>query len=205
MTNFKIGDRVSYRGEEGTVDYVYTAGHINIQLSGRLFYVAPEEMKFVTRSGFTQPTAPATPTPATFKTGDRVRYRGMTGTIASVYANSEAVNFRPDGAPQSQYALTRDVTWAITNPTPPAAPSNEGFIRAAVQAVNKAAKENRTLTTDDVWAKLGDVGTQERRQLGGVMIEMAKSGVIRNTGRFQKSTRKESHRRPIAVWESLVR
>jgi len=84
--------------------------------------------------------------------------------------------------------------------------TNDYFTLQTVKTIIKLAKERDTLTTDDVWAALPkNATTPEPRAMGGIMVECARAGVIKRTDRVVKSTREVCHRRPIAVWESLVK
>lgn len=83
--------------------------------------------------------------------------------------------------------------------------ANPAFTRAAVGAVAKLAKRGETFTTDDVWALIPrDVYTPERRALGPVMKALHDAKVIRQTGNFRRSTRRESHANPKAVWIGVI-
>jgi hypothetical protein len=162
----------------------------------------------------------------TLKKGDLVTLDGKEAEVTYVYASGDAVNLKFNGHIYPTF-IDRSFLARVQLVNPPATVSTSGvvgggvgsmpaappaaagtpddFLRAAVRAVNATAKEKSTFTTDDVWAKIGTTTNTEPRALGGVMIEMAKSQVIRNTGRFQKSTRKACHSRPVAIWESLVK
>lgn len=71
----------------------------------------------------------------------------------------------------------------------------------AEHVIIELAKTKLPFTTDAVWHKLGEHNTtREPRALGGVMRKLANDKVIITTGNYQKSVRKECHRRPLAVW-----
>jgi hypothetical protein len=62
------------------------------------------------------------------------------------------------------------------------------------------------ITTDDVWATVGEVAaTHEPRALGAVMRQAARLGYLRVTDRYVPSARAACHARPVRVWESLIR
>lgn len=75
----------------------------------------------------------------------------------------------------------------------------------ARMAVKVLCARRAEFTTDDVWRlmTLVHIDTRDHRALGAVMRQAVKDGLIRNTGRYRKSTRPECHRRPVAVWMPL--
>lgn len=78
---------------------------------------------------------------------------------------------------------------------------------AAWQAVTHVASTTPEFTTDRVWFELERQGIdppREPRALGAIMRNAAKTGMIARTDRVHTSVRPANHRRPIAVWESLI-
>lgn len=78
---------------------------------------------------------------------------------------------------------------------------------AAWQALTHIASRVPEFTTDRVWYELERMRVgppREPRALGAVMRNAAKSGMIAKTDRVHTSVRVANHRRPIAVWESLI-
>lgn len=61
-----------------------------------------------------------------------------------------------------------------------------------------------TVTTDEVWAMVGDWTVKEPRALGALMREAARRGWIVATDSYRPSERIECHRRPVRVWRSQV-
>lgn len=57
-----------------------------------------------------------------------------------------------------------------------------------------------TLTTDDIWAKLGDDEPREPRAMGAVLRRGCSLGIIEATDRFEQSKRAKNHARKIQVW-----
>tara|TARA_R110000824_G_C14780587_1_gene631942 strand:- start:45 stop:482 length:438 start_codon:yes stop_codon:yes gene_type:complete len=78
--------------------------------------------------------------------------------------------------------------------------------RAADEAVSFCARTRERLTTDDVWRAMphGVREVREPRAMGAVMIRAAKAGLIVRTSATEESSISRSHRRPKAVWQSLV-
>lgn len=86
--------------------------------------------------------------------------------------------------------------------------ANPQWLRSAITAVRATAVRNGTLTTDDVWETLRStypgVDTHEYRALGAVMRIAARHGWIKRSGTYRPTKRPQAHRRPIAVWFSLI-
>lgn len=80
------------------------------------------------------------------------------------------------------------------------------WTEAADAAVREAARLHREITTDIVWLlmphELREV--REPRALGAVMKRAAAERVIEDTGKVEKTSLKRAHRRPKAVWRSLI-
>lgn len=73
--------------------------------------------------------------------------------------------------------------------------------REAEAAVQILIRKGEPFSTDEVWRLLegSSAKTHEPRAMGAVMRKFVKEGLIDSIG-YQKTTRRESHRRPIAVW-----
>ncbi len=83
--------------------------------------------------------------------------------------------------------------------------AEEDWRVAAYAAVNRLARKQRDLTTDDVWEAIpANVQTHEPRALGPIMALAARNGLIRKTGTWRETTRAAAHQRPVAVWASNV-
>ncbi len=77
------------------------------------------------------------------------------------------------------------------------------WLAHAHAAVVAAVEAKAEITTDDVWQRLWEWGVdppREERALGPVMRQAVTSGLLRNTGRTQKSKRPICHGRPLTVW-----
>jgi hypothetical protein len=76
----------------------------------------------------------------------------------------------------------------------------------ARQAAIAVASRMAELTTDDVWAVLDGWGyrTHDRRAMGSVMRAVASEGIVTSTSTYRKSSRPESHARPVLVWRSVI-
>lgn len=83
--------------------------------------------------------------------------------------------------------------------------ANKEWFSAALKQVHWLCLSRKEFTTDDVHAVLDrmDVATHEKRALGAVMREAAKKGWCRGTSNYTPSIRKEAHKRPLMIWESL--
>jgi hypothetical protein len=79
---------------------------------------------------------------------------------------------------------------------------------AARSAVRRVAYRQRFFTTDDIWGAIDaidpEASTHEPRAMGGILRWAQDEGLASNTERVQKTARVAAHRRPLAVWESLV-
>lgn len=73
----------------------------------------------------------------------------------------------------------------------------------ASSAITRCASKYAEFTTDEVWAE-GLEQPLEGRALGGVMRRAARDGIIKKTDRVRLSTNPIRHRRPMAVWQSMV-
>lgn len=77
----------------------------------------------------------------------------------------------------------------------------------ARQAVLHAAAHRAEFTTDYVWWLLDQrevLPPHEPRALGAIMRKAAREGLIQRSDRVVESVRPANHRRPIAVWRSLI-
>lgn len=84
--------------------------------------------------------------------------------------------------------------------------ASQDWRRKALDIVLDLCKLRREFTADDVWEQLAKTGwkTHEPRALGSVMREAVASGFCTGTGRYVVSERKACHRRPVAIWRSLL-
>lgn len=80
--------------------------------------------------------------------------------------------------------------------------ANSDWLTEAESAIKMLCRLGDDFTGDDVWRLLAgtSVTTPEPRALGAVITKFAREGYIFPTGYYRKSIRKESHRRPLAVW-----
>lgn len=69
----------------------------------------------------------------------------------------------------------------------------------AMLAIDTLCERGLPFTADDVWEEVGEF-PEERRALGPMLMQAAKSGRIRNTGRRRNSTRPEHHACPLTIW-----
>jgi len=80
------------------------------------------------------------------------------------------------------------------------------WLEAAVRIVKRICETTPEFTTDALHAELAKTmhSTREKRALGAVMRKAAHCGWCENTSRVEKSKRPECHKRPVAVWRSLI-
>ena len=76
----------------------------------------------------------------------------------------------------------------------------------ALSIVRHIASVLPELTTDNVWLALSETlaHTPEPRAIGAIMLQAARRGWIAPTDRVVKTVRPEAHKRPIAIWKSLL-
>ena len=81
------------------------------------------------------------------------------------------------------------------------------WLELATEAVRWICQNKPTFTTDDVWERLAAVtkmAPHEPRAMGAVMRQAARENWCTATGNYKKSVQPSCHRRPIAVWVSLI-
>lgn len=82
------------------------------------------------------------------------------------------------------------------------------FKATASRAVRYMAGQMAEFTTDDVIQAMSlaypNVYTHEPRAWGPIMRDAAREKLIANTGRVRESNMVLNHRRPKAVWRSLI-
>ena len=74
-------------------------------------------------------------------------------------------------------------------------------------AVTKAARAFPEFTSDEVWHLLREIqvtSIEHPNALGATFLMAARQGIIRNTGRTQKTIREGCNRRAVAIWSSLI-
>jgi|SRR5215831_6636535 len=82
------------------------------------------------------------------------------------------------------------------------------WISSAARAIKLLAQGRDKFTTDAVWALLDAWGTlppHEERAMGAAMRSANRDGLIVATPEHVLSSRPACHRRPIRVWQSLIR
>jgi hypothetical protein len=92
---------------------------------------------------------------------------------------------------------------ADPQPPQPTTFDRQAFLRAALAATELVAVQQETFTTDDVWELL-NIGVDEPRVLGSVMLQARAQGLCSPTPAYTQSQRPECHARPIRVWQSDV-
>lgn len=148
----------------------------------------------------------------TFKIGDRVtattgHRKGQVSTVNYVFSSGHDVEVKYDDGILHIHRIS-DVSSTAVPTAVSARPGNEDFLRAAVKAMTKIARTQKTFTTDDIWTSLAKTNPAgfdvEPRALGSLMLQAAKQNVIKATTRTKTSKRPECHKRPVRVWKSLV-
>lgn len=88
----------------------------------------------------------------------------------------------------------------------PVRPSSPAWRARVLTVVRLLAGGQKEMTSDDVWRRLVDLrlGEVEPRLLGPVLRDAQGLGWIKKTDRVQPSVRQACHRRPVAVWSSLI-
>lgn len=78
--------------------------------------------------------------------------------------------------------------------------------RIASEAVRECALTMPEFTPDDVWEIIFKSGitTHENRAFGSIMQSAARAGMIKKTGRYIESRRKNQHKAPLTQWMSLI-
>lgn len=85
-----------------------------------------------------------------------------------------------------------------------AAPLNWMF--EALKAVRYLAQHSVEFTTDAVWAMVSHLEKPpEPRAMGAVMSSARALRLVAPTDRFELSKRPACHRRPLRVWQALLR
>lgn len=84
--------------------------------------------------------------------------------------------------------------------------SDTSWKQQAEAALELLCKIGNDFTGDDIWKLLEGTGveTEEPRALGAIITKYARDGRIYSVGTYRKSIRKESHRRPLAVWRPVT-
>lgn len=78
--------------------------------------------------------------------------------------------------------------------------------KIAGDALRKVAQTKAEFTADDVWELIQKTGitTSENRAYGAIVQSASRAGMIKATPYFIPSKRKELHKSPIRVWQSLI-
>jgi hypothetical protein len=76
------------------------------------------------------------------------------------------------------------------------------WLQAAIGVVERLTHELAEFTTDEVWERL-EHPPREGRQLGALMANGQRAGLIAPTEAHRPSTRPNVNRRPIRIWRSL--
>jgi hypothetical protein len=85
--------------------------------------------------------------------------------------------------------------------------ASEDWKTSARRVVRWLALTREEFTTDPVWVILAHCNVEpphEQRAMGAVMSSAAANGWIKRTDRTHPSARPTAHRRPLAIWRSLI-
>jgi hypothetical protein len=77
------------------------------------------------------------------------------------------------------------------------------WIDAARKMVKELAMRQEVVTSDDLWLS-GLAKPPEPRALGAVFMWAARQGLLKNTNTTTPTSQPQAHKRPIAVWSSLI-
>lgn len=109
-------------------------------------------------------------------------------------ATSQAPSLFDPPPPLEQEAAIESVTSHAPN----------DYIEDVVRAVQMVAQLQPELTVDDLHSHI-TTPVYDKRAMGGAIREAAKRGLIRRRpGAYKTSERRETHSRPLAVWESRI-
>jgi hypothetical protein len=78
------------------------------------------------------------------------------------------------------------------------------FSDTALLVVERLAREQPQVTSEEVWPRLEGVLTTDNRALGPVMRRAQRLGYIAPTDRVTLTTMPRSHRSPMRIWKSLI-
>ena len=85
--------------------------------------------------------------------------------------------------------------------------ANPVWTKTVMALIEDLATVDIEFTTDVLWKCMEiqheDITTHEPRAMGGVMRTAKAAGLCRPTGRYIKTTRREAHGRPVAVWHTI--
>jgi hypothetical protein len=85
--------------------------------------------------------------------------------------------------------------------------ANPVWSALADDVVHYLARRQKTLTTDDVWARIAQVSpvvTRDNRAMGPVMRRAARAGWVVKTDSTEKTDRPKANRRDIRIWKSRI-
>ena len=74
------------------------------------------------------------------------------------------------------------------------------WMRSAIDAIRKCAREMPEFTTDDVWRIIGMSAGLEPRAMGAAMTQAQTMGIIAPTKDYRPSALVVCHGRPKRVW-----
>lgn len=101
----------------------------------------------------------------------------------------------------AQAAKTEAMARSATN-------ADQDWAATMFALVEQVCRAHHEFTADAVFALYDALPhkprTHDTRAFGPVMKRAAKAGLCVDTGRVLKSSRASNHRRPVAVWKSLV-
>jgi hypothetical protein len=132
-------------------------------------------------------------------------YAGDTGEPIATLGDDGAWR-TPDGVVTDGLELPQPRLQPAVTPKAVAARNREldaAWLKAARPVVERLARELAEFTTDEVWERL-EHPPREGRQLGALMTDRQRAGLIAATEAHRPSTRPNVNRRPIRIWRSLV-
>lgn len=124
----------------------------------------------------------------------------QTKTKNTIHVDLIASSFDVDVSPKSKTISTK----RRTKKTAAQQDASLTWIASAVKAIRRVAKKNYQFTTDDVWKSLNEMHVSDNRAMGAAMRQATKECICYATSQTLPSLRKQSHRRPLTVWNSLI-
>lgn len=83
--------------------------------------------------------------------------------------------------------------------------ASDSWKQKADRVVRSLCASRERFTADDVLEGLDGEPCHDHRALGAVMQNASKAGLCRSTGQYVKSRLPQRHKRPVCIWESIIK